>query len=118
MVRTLDHSIPQMLVMSGEITESEIRNHPDRNILLRVMGAEWDGPAYELLKPVPLRKCQAMLLCSDGFWELIDEACMCDCLKKSNSVEEWMAYMSEIVKINGKDKDMDNYTAVAVWVNK
>ena len=36
--RTLDHSIPQMLALSKEIKESEIRFHPDRSFVLRVMG--------------------------------------------------------------------------------
>ena len=40
--RTLDHSVPQMLVAAGEIKEEEIRGHADRNRLLRVMGSEWD----------------------------------------------------------------------------
>lgn len=113
--RTLDHSIPQMLVLSREIKEDEIRNHPERNMLLRVMGIEWDDIMYELMSPIPLKKCQAFLLCSDGFWELIDEKEMCLQLKKSNSVEEWLESMTKIVEINGMGKNMDNYSAIAVW---
>lgn len=114
-VRTLDHSIPQMLVLSREIKESQIRNHPDRNILLRVMGVEWDDVMCELMLPLPLKKCQAFLLCSDGFWELIDEKEMCAQLKKSRSVEEWLQNMVAIVQANGEGKNMDNYSAIAVW---
>lgn len=113
--RTLDHSIPQMLVLTKEIKESQIRNHPDRNILLRVLGVEWEEAQYELAVPIPLKKCQAFLLCSDGFWELIDEDEMCDLLKKSQSVEEWITSMADIVKANGIDKNMDNYSAIGIW---
>lgn len=113
--RTLDHSIPQMLVLSRDIKESEIRNHPDRNIVLRVMGVEWEEPMYELLPPIPLKKCQAFLLCSDGFWELIEEKDMCALLKKSESPSEWIRAMCEIVRNNGKGKNMDNFSAIAVW---
>lgn len=113
--RTLDHSIPQMLVLSKEIKESDIRNHPQRNLVLRVLGVDWEEPQYELMVPIPLRKCQAFLLCSDGFWELIDESFMCETLKKSNSPEEWLQKMVEIVKTNGIGKNMDNYSAIAVW---
>ncbi len=113
--RTLDHSIPQMLVLSKEIKESQIRNHPDRNILLRVLGIEWDDPMYELLVPISLKKCQAFLLCSDGFWELIEEKEMCELLKKSSSVEEWLFSMVEVVKKNGVGRNMDNYSAIAIW---
>lgn len=113
--RTADHSIPQMLVLSGEIKEEQIRNHPDRNTLLRVMGVDWDEPMYELMSPIPLRKCQAFLLCSDGFWELVDEAEMCAQLKKARSAEEWLNGMVETVQKNGDGKNMDNYTAIAIW---
>ena len=113
--RTLDHSIPQMLVLSREIKESAIRNHPDRNIVLRVMGIAWEEPMYELMAPMPLKKCQAFLLCSDGFWELIEEKDMCALLKKSNSPNEWLWEMAEIVKANGAKRNMDNFSAIAVW---
>ncbi len=113
--RTLDHSIPQMMVLSKQIKEREIRKHPDRNVVLRVMGVEWDEPMYELMPPVPLKKCQAFLLCSDGFWELIDENTMCTLLKKSDSVQEWLLSMADIVRQNGKDREMDNYSAIAIW---
>lgn len=116
--RTLDHSIPQMLVLSKEIKESQIRNHPDRNLLLRVMGVEWDDAQYELMQPIKLKKCQAFLLCSDGFWELIEEKDMCTLLKKASSVQEWLASMVEAVKQNGKDQNMDNFSAIAIMKNK
>ena len=113
--RTLDHSIPQMLVLSHEIKESEIRNHPERNIVLRVLGVEWEEPMYELMAPIPLKKCDAFLLCSDGFWELIDEREMCTLLKKSISPEQWITSMADIVEKNGEGRNMDNYSAIAVW---
>lgn len=116
--RTQDHSIPQMLVLSGEIKESQIRNHPDRNIILRVMGVNWDEPMYELMAPVPLRKCQAFLLCSDGFWELIEDADMCRLLKNAQTVDQWMAEMVQIVRANGIGKNMDNFSAIAVWITQ
>ncbi|MGN0165878.1 MAG: PP2C family protein-serine/threonine phosphatase [Lachnospiraceae bacterium] len=114
-LRTYDHSIPQMLVWSGEIKEKEIRNHPDRNLVLRVMGTPWEQPMYELKEPLPLKKCQAFLLCTDGFWELIEEKEMCRLLKKAKNVEEWLFDMVEVVKQNGKCREMDNFSAIAVW---
>ncbi len=114
--RTQDHSIPQMLVMSGEIKESEIRNHPDRNTLLRVIGVNWEEPMYELMAPIAKKKCQAFLLCSDGFWELIEEKEMCSLLKKSKTVDEWLQSMVEIVRANGIGRNMDNFSAIAVWL--
>ncbi len=116
--RTLDHSVPQMLVAAKEIKESEIRNHPERNLLLRVLGTSWDGPEYELRKKFRWKKYQAFLLCSDGFWELITEEKMCEYLEKSSSVEEWLEKMSKEVAYNGVGKRMDNYSAIAIWNEK
>ena len=114
-IRTLDHSVPQMLVLARDIKEKQIRNHPDRNRLLRVMGIEWEKPMYELAEPKKLGDYQAFLLCSDGFWELIDEKQMGKLLKSSSTVEEWMQSMVEVVRKNGAGRNMDNYTAIALW---
>ena len=114
--RTRDHSVPQMLVDAGRLKEKHIRNHPDRNRLLKVMGIEWESPKFELGEPVDKVVGQAFLLCSDGFWELIDEKQMMNCLKKASSAKEWIEMMEVIVLKKGKNTNMDNYSAIAVWV--
>ena len=116
-IRTLDHSVPQMLVNSGKIKEKKIRYHEDRNRLLRVIGSPWDGKKYELHEAVPVKSGMAFLLCSDGFWEHIEEKHMIKCLKKSKSAEEWLEKMKEIVFKNGRGRNMDNNTAVAVRID-
>lgn len=116
--RTLDHSVPQMLVNTGEIKEKDIRGHEDRSRLLRVIGSPWiNGRAYDISDGAQLQKAQAFLLCSDGFWEQITEKEMLQCLKKSSTVEEWLDSMVEIVKEHGRDSDMDNNSAIAIWVD-
>jgi len=116
--RTLDHSVPQMLVAAGQIREKDIRHHPDRNRLLRVMGIEWDDPRYQIAEPLERTRDQAFLLCSDGFWELIDEKKMMACLKKARTPEQWLRSMEEIVLKNGRNTDMDNYSAIGVFVDR
>lgn len=115
--RTLDHSVPQMLALAHEIKESEIRHHPERNIVMRVLGNEWEDKQYELMKPIPLRKCQAFLLCSDGFWELIEEEDMCRLLKSSESAKEWLEAMVRVVRKNGEGLNMDNNSAIAMIIS-
>lgn len=66
--RTLDHSVPQMLVAAGEIDEKEIRHHPDRNRLVRVMGMEWDEPKYQVSEPMPEEPGQAFCFVRMDFW--------------------------------------------------
>lgn len=116
--RTLDHSVPQMLVAAGEIDEAEIRHHPDRNRLLRVMGSEWERPQYQLRAPLSVHGGEAFLLCSDGFWENVTEAEMETCLRKAHDVRSWLCAMERIAARNGRGTHMDNYSAVAVFLRE
>jgi len=113
--RTIDHSVPQMLVLSGQIKEREIRHHPDRSMLLHAMGAEWTAPSYEIDKRnMEIRKQDSFLLCSDGFWEWIEEKTMIKILKQELSAYDTLHAMEEEVLNNGKGKGMDNYSAILV----
>lgn len=114
MLHSIDHSVPQMLQKSGEIKEEDIRFHPDRNRLTRVMGNIGESPDFSEWKKIKRRGLQSFLLCTDGFWELIDEENMSACLKESAGAEEWVNRMSEIIKRNGENKVMDNYTCIAI----
>lgn len=116
MLRSQDHSVPQMLVNRGDIKEKDIRHHEDRSRLLRVMGTEWDRPKYQVVEGIKLTKRSSFLLCSDGFWELIDEKQMSKTLKKADSPQQWLAAMEEIILANGRGTNMDNYSAIAVFV--
>lgn len=115
-IRTQDHSIPQLLVKSGTIEESKIRNHPNRNMLLKALGDKSNEQLCDLLKPIDLDEYSALLLCTDGFWELITEDDMMSTLQNSNSVQEWLDKMTKIVENNGMNRDMDNYSAIALIV--
>ena len=116
--RTRDHSVVQALATLGEIREKDIRNHPDRNRLLRVLGQEWTGESYEISGEMDTGGDDSFILCSDGFWEYIDERKMQKLLKKTGTAGEWLEAMKQIVFKNGKDKNMDNNTAITVRIRK
>ncbi len=113
--RTLDHSLPQMLVDSGQIKESEIRRHPERNVLLQAMGAEWTTQGYEIdQRNQTVLKGDSFLVCSDGFWDWIDEKRMIKILKKEMSAYDALQEMAAEVKAAGIGKGMDNFSAILV----
>ncbi len=115
--QTLDHSVPQTLVLAGKITPPEIRRHPDRNRLLRSLG----GAAVEVeMGPgwLDLEIGDAFLLASDGFWELVTEREMEAELVRAATAGGWLQgmqvrLMERLVKM--ADDDVDNYSAIAVW---
>lgn len=112
---TFDHSVPQMLVAAGEITSKQIRRHPDRSRLLRVMGMEWRRTPYVISDFHDYEPGHAILMCSDGFWEWIEEDEMESCLEKAETAADWLNSMKEIVRKNGEGQGMDNYSAICIW---
>ena len=69
---------------------------------------------YELMPPVEAADCEAFLLCSDGFWENVKEEDMRDTLRNSESAGEWLERMTNVLRINGYGRTMDNNSAIAV----
>ena len=114
--RTFDHSVPEALARAGIILESEIRHHPDRNKLLKVLGDAENIAEGSISDEIDLSCVKAFLLCSDGFWEHITEETMCDLLLESHSSNDWICKMTKEVLKNGEAHDMDNYSAIAVWI--
>ncbi|MBR3439749.1 MAG: serine/threonine-protein phosphatase [Clostridia bacterium] len=114
--RTADHSVPQMLLKAGEITEDQIRFHPDRNKLLRALGDAENEPKYTLSETVEAAAGTAFLLCSDGFWEYITEDRMEKLLRESRDAQDWVNRMCETVEENNRDKKADNYSAITVII--
>ena len=65
---TRDHSLAQMLLEKGEITEDEVATHPTQSQLMQALGGPEMPDAGEgeaVLSPI-----DAFLLCTDGFWEV------------------------------------------------
>lgn len=111
--RTMDHSLPQMLALSGQIREADIRRHPERSVLLRAMGADWNSPAYEIDQSgLTVQPGDSFLLCSDGFWDWIDERAMLRCMKTEHSAFSALQRMTAEVTAAGTGRGMDNYSAI------
>lgn len=115
LLQTADHSVPQMLVASGEIKPSQIRHHEDRNKLLRAMGIAAETLRYQIDETdFDLQPGDAILLCSDGFWEWIVEKKMEKYLKKSKTAQQALDEMVAYICKKGKNKNMDNYSAILI----
>lgn len=114
--RSLDHSVPQMLVATGEIKEKDIRHHPDRNRLLRCL--PWDNKKYDVDgKDVSLSKGDSFLMMSDGFWDWIDEKEMKKALKKKYTSRQVAERLTELAFEKGRGNNMDNLSLIVVRVN-
>ena len=68
---TKDHSLVQEMVRLGEISPEEARNHRDKNIITRALGAEKtvDIDFFDL----KLEAGDTILMCSDGLSNMVDD---------------------------------------------
>ena len=114
--QTMDHSVSQIAVLMGEISQEEIRFHEDRNRVLRALGSDNAKPDISKLTIIDGRK-EAFLLCTDGFWEYVYEEEMEEALRKSKNPEQWIEKMRVILE-KRVPKGNDNYTAAAVFLEK
>lgn len=69
---TRDHSLVQEMVRMGELKEEEARNHPDKNIITRALGAERtvDIDFFDL----KLEPGSVILMCSDGLSNMVEDS--------------------------------------------
>lgn len=113
--QTSDHSVPQLLAKAGEIKNSDIRFHEDRNRLLRSIGSE--GPVRPNIEktPTPIYSGDAFLLCTDGFWEYVFETEMESDLMKATTAEEWLFCMEHRLLARVPERN-DNYSAIAIKI--
>ncbi len=112
--QSTDHSASQLAVTLGEIKLEDIRNHEDRNVLLQALGARADVKVdiYE----IDNFDYDALLLCSDGFWEYVLENEMEKCLENSNEADKWL-YKMRAIQLNRAPEKCDNNTAIAVLLS-
>lgn len=109
---TDDHSLVEELVKNGNLTESEARVHPQKNIITRALGTEEMVSADYF--EVPIKSGDLVLLCSDGLSNMLDDDDMEYILKHSDTLEK--AGESLISQANQKGGE-DNITVVLVEID-
>ncbi|MEY4561759.1 MAG: hypothetical protein RLZZ618_1036 [Pseudomonadota bacterium] len=112
---TQDDSVVQRMVDAGYLSREEARDHPRKNQLLSAMGTAEPVEPNTVPAPVPIADGDAFLLCSDGWWDELDNAAIEHTFAEARSPEDWLARMATIVAKAATPRQ-DNYSAVAVWV--
>ncbi|MBQ9011232.1 MAG: Stp1/IreP family PP2C-type Ser/Thr phosphatase [Bacilli bacterium] len=66
---TSDHTLVNLLVKSGELTEEEAKNHPRKNVLMRALGANMtvEMDVFDIETAV-----DGIMLCSDGLTNMLE----------------------------------------------
>ena len=108
---TTDHSLVEEMVKIGNITESEARVHPQKNIITRALGIDEMVQAdyFEL----QVQEGDVILLCSDGLTNMVEDEEIEYIIHHAGSLEEAGDKLIDQANYNGGS---DNITAVLVQV--
>ena len=100
---TRDHSLVQEMVRMGEISVEEARNHPDKNIITRALGAERtvDVDFFDL----KLEPESVILMCSDGLSNMVEDSRIKEILSRRDEAldERGRTLIGEANRNGGKD---------------
>ncbi len=108
---TVDHSLVERLVATGQIKPEEAANHPQKNVIYRVVGdkASVENDVYERR----LAPGEALLLCSDGLDGMVDDEQIWQVWRTSTSPQEACERLVEAANEAG---GVDNIATVIVRV--
>ncbi len=105
-----DHSYVQELIDQGQLTPQQARSHPYRNVVTKALGVT--EPEKLVIETVAgeLRTGMAILLCSDGLTEEVEDAMIAAALaQKDISAQECIDHLIAAALDGGGS---DNVTAV------
>ncbi|WEV41957.1 Stp1/IreP family PP2C-type Ser/Thr phosphatase [Bifidobacterium sp. ESL0682] len=105
---TQDHSYVQHLIDTGRITEAEARNHPQRNVVMRVLG-DFDIDPHPDIAVFHAQPGDRWLLCSDGLSGVLEDDTLEQMLASVSDEEECA---QQLVAMALKAGSTDNVTAV------
>lgn len=113
---TRDHSVLQSMIDAG-FAHGAARGNMERNTLYASVGSAEVPQQAVCAEALLIESGDAFLLCSDGFWESVDEATMESALRTSSSSAQWIEEMVRTIA-SLDDGSRDNLSAIAVWVGE
>lgn len=106
---TKDHSLVEQLIDAGMIPPEERYTHPQRNQILKSLGAD---PRLEAdIFPQEMRPGMRILLCSDGVWEMVRDDELARILRETPNTAE---ACERIVRASNDNGGEDNISVVVL----
>lgn len=106
---TQDHSLVEEMVRMGGIDKKSARNHPDKNIITRAIGAR-DYIETDFFN-AELQKGDLVLLCSDGLTNMLEDEEIRQILTEEGSLQN---RVEKLVKAANQNGGKDNISVIAI----
>ena len=112
---TQDHSWVASQIKQGNMTPVQARNHPRRNVLMQCIGTKADIEIFEAMGYVD--KHDIFMICSDGFYNLLDEQEILTALKCGGGEKEIQIAVCELMEKVKSRGAADNASVILVYQN-
>jgi protein phosphatase len=111
-----DHSLVALLVASGQISEQDSQDHPNRNVLTKSLGSKKQlASGYiQISEPIHLQDGDIILLCSDGIWDCLSDADLLKQFQLANSSPALKVAVQETIATVLYQGAPDNATLLAL----
>lgn len=106
---TRDHSWVEEMVRRGGLGRDEARNHPDKNIITRAVGAE-DTIKVDFFS-VKLKEGDLILMCTDGLTNMLEDEEIRMILDGARDIVE---KAEELVRRANENGGMDNISVILI----
>lgn len=113
--QSIDHSLAQLKVLRGKITEAEMANDPDQSKVISNIGGQ-DLPDPEITH-WDLARGGRFTVCSDGFWEVFDTQETLKIFESSLEQREALIETVLLDKMQERPKH-DNTTVLMIEIDK
>ena len=106
---TIDHSLVEEMIQRGGKDRSSARNHPDKNIITRALGARntIEADFFNL----ELEAGDIVLLCSDGLTNMVEDEDIRRVLKSGRDLKERAETLVQMANDNG---GKDNISVIII----
>ncbi|NLL79670.1 MAG: Stp1/IreP family PP2C-type Ser/Thr phosphatase [Clostridiales bacterium] len=106
---TRDHSLVEEMVRMGGIDRESARNHPDKNIITRAVGAQ-DTVDIDFFS-VELKEGEMVLMCSDGLTNMLEDEEIRMILSGQRDIVE---KAEELIKAANNNGGKDNIAVIII----
>ncbi|MDQ1710061.1 MAG: family protein phosphatase, partial [Frankiaceae bacterium] len=103
-----DHSLVAEWVRAGALAPEEAAQHPQRSVITRALGADWQIEVDTWTTPA--RSGDVILLCTDGLSGFVDDAAIAEMLREHEQLNAAVKALVDAANAAGGE---DNVTAVA-----
>jgi protein phosphatase len=110
---TKDHTFVEKMIEEGKLTESEARDHPQKNILYMSLGAH-ENYTPEIRETFKVLEGDIFIMCSDGLNNMVED----EIIKEYSLANSTKKTVDKLIELANKNGGTDNITVQIIHIEE